>query len=68
MVPALITLFPVTETLLFVGIIIFIVASLVGSYLGRKIVDKIPQERFRAVVATFILVAWVRMAVIPLIL
>jgi hypothetical protein len=47
------------------GIIILIVASLVGSYLGKRIVDKIPQERFRMVVATFILVAGVRLAMIP---
>ncbi len=47
------------------GLLIYIAASLIGSALGRKIVEKVPQDRFRQMVAGFILLAGLRLAIIP---
>ena len=43
------------------GLIAFIPASLLGSLLGRRIVDKIPKNQFRKIIAVFLLIAGVKM-------
>jgi uncharacterized membrane protein YfcA len=42
------------EPVLLAGFLIFIPASLIGAMLGKKGVEKIPQEKFRNFVAIFI--------------
>lgn len=42
------------EALLLYGMILFIPVSLTGAYVAKRIVDRIPQEWFRLVVATFL--------------
>jgi uncharacterized membrane protein YfcA len=44
---------------------ILIVASLVGAVLGKKLVDRIPQERFRSVVTVLLLVIGLKLLIIP---
>ncbi len=44
---------------------IFIVASLAGSALGRLAVKRIPQNSFRSVVAGFLFIAGLRLAISP---
>lgn len=44
------------------GLIAFIPASLLGSLLGRRAVNKIPQSQFRKVIGIFLLIAGLKMA------
>jgi uncharacterized membrane protein YfcA len=46
------------------GLIAFIPASLLGSLLGRRVVNKITQSQFRKVIAVFLLIAGLRMALL----
>jgi len=43
------------------GLLVFIPASLLGAQLAKKIVDTIPQENFRTVVAVFLLIVGVKL-------
>ena len=43
------------------GLIAFIPSSLLGSLLGRKVVDKIPQNQFRKIIIAFLLIASIKM-------
>jgi len=47
------------------GLLAFIPASLVGAVLGREIVNKIPQEKFRAAISAFILLLGAKLALFP---
>ncbi len=42
-----------------------LVAFLPASLLGRRVVDKIPQSRFRKIIAVFLLIAGIRMILFP---
>lgn len=53
------------EPLISLGLLIFIPASLLGSMAGKKIAEWIPQERFRLLVAAFIFLAGLDLAVFP---
>ncbi|HWQ20203.1 MAG TPA: TSUP family transporter [Methanotrichaceae archaeon] len=53
------------EPALWDGLIIFILASLLGSILGRRMVDKIPQSPFRKVIAVLLLAAGLKLALLP---
>lgn len=44
------------------GLLAFVLASFMGSVAGRKVVNRIPQERFRTVVSGFIFLAGMRLA------
>lgn len=46
-------------------LIFFIVASFIGAYVGYRIVGKIPQEKFRFVVAAFLLIVGIKLLVTP---
>lgn len=46
----------------------FVAASFVGAYIGYLIVDKIPQDKFRFVVAAFLLLVGIKLLVTPLIM
>jgi uncharacterized membrane protein YfcA len=46
------------------GLIAFIPASLLGSMLGRRVVDKIPQSMFRKIIAVFLLLAGLKMVLV----
>jgi uncharacterized membrane protein YfcA len=39
------------------GLLVFISASLLGSVIGKKIVERIPQQKFRVVIAIFLFLA-----------
>jgi len=47
------------------GLLFFIPASLVGAALAKKIIDRIPQEQFRRVIAVFLFVVGVKFLVFP---
>jgi uncharacterized membrane protein YfcA len=47
------------------GLLAFIPASLIGAVLGREIVNKIPQEKFRAAISAFILLLGAKLALFP---
>jgi uncharacterized protein len=47
------------------GLMAFIPASLVGAVLGREVVNKIPQERFRVAISVFILLLGAKLALLP---
>ncbi len=51
--------------ILLIGLPFFVVASFVGVRLGKVMVDKIPQEKFRFVVAFFLFVIGVKFAIFP---
>lgn len=53
------------EQFLFYGLILFIPASLVGAAIGKNINDKIPQEKFRLVIAIFLLLASLKFLIWP---
>jgi uncharacterized membrane protein YfcA len=36
------------------GLLVFVPASLVGSVIGKKVVERVPQDQFRIFVAAFI--------------
>jgi hypothetical protein len=52
-------------TLLAWGLIAFIPASLVGAGIAKRIVDKIPQNKFRSVVALFLLLVGIKLLLFP---
>lgn len=45
------------------GLLIFIPASLVGTRLGKSLVDRIPQNQFRWVIAIFLLIAGLNLVI-----
>ncbi len=47
------------------GILLFIPASFLGAYLAKLIVDKIPQEQFRLVVAAFLFLVGTKLLLFP---
>ncbi len=47
------------------GLLLFIPASFVGAHYAKKIVDKIPQEQFRIVVAVFLLLVGIKLLLFP---
>jgi uncharacterized protein len=53
------------EPLLLYGMMAFIPASLVGAFLAKKVVDRIPQRAFRLVIAGVLAVLAVRYLVFP---
>ncbi len=44
---------------------IFIPASLMGSVLGKKVVERVPQDRFRFFIAGFIILAGLKLFIFP---
>jgi uncharacterized membrane protein YfcA len=44
---------------------LFVVLSFIGAQMGKYIVEKIPQDKFRSVIATFLLSLGVKLVVIP---
>jgi len=50
---------------LILGLPFFILASFVGVRIGKVMVDKIPQEKFRYVVAFFLLIIGLKFAILP---
>lgn len=53
------------NNILLIGLPFFIIASFIGVRIGKIIVDKIPQEKFRYVVAFFLLVLGLKFALFP---
>ncbi len=53
------------DSTLLLGLAIFIPASLLGSLIGRKIVNRIPQRQFRNVITAFLLVAGLKLVLFP---
>ncbi len=51
--------------LLLWGMLIFIPASFLGAKIAKSIVDKIPQEHFRKVVAVFLLLMGIKLLLLP---
>lgn len=47
------------------GLLIFIPVSFVGAEIGKKIVDRIPQEKFRIVIALFLFAVGIKFLVFP---
>jgi len=47
------------------GLLVFIPASFAGAALARRIVDRIPQARFRMVIAVFLLAAGLKLVIRP---
>lgn len=47
------------------ALVLFIVASFIGAYLGYLIVNLIPQERFRTVVSLFLILMGIRLLLLP---
>lgn len=48
-------------TMLFYGLPIFIITSLFGATIAKRIVDKIPQEYFRKIIAVFLLLMGIKL-------
>lgn len=53
------------EGALLIGIPFFILASFIGVKIGKVLVDKIPQEKFRLTIAFFLLIIGIKFAVFP---
>ena len=53
------------EPLMMFGLLIFIPASLVGSVIGKKVVERVPQDQFRIFIAAFIFLAGLDLAIFP---
>jgi len=53
------------EPLIYLGLLIFIPASLLGSIAGKKIAERVPQDKFRFLVAAFIFLAGLNLAAFP---
>lgn len=51
--------------ILLIGLPFFVIASFAGVRIGKVLVDKIPQEKFRYVVAFFLLAIGIKFAVFP---
>lgn len=47
------------------GFLIFIPASLIGAMIGRRVIEKIPQEKFRNFVAIFIFLFGIKLIIFP---
>jgi len=47
------------------GMMLFIPASFIGAELAKKVVERIPQEKFRLVIAAFLLLAGLKLLVWP---
>lgn len=47
------------------GMLLFIPASFIGAELAKKIVERIPQDRFRLVIAAFLLLAGLKLLIWP---
>jgi uncharacterized membrane protein YfcA len=52
-------------TLLLYGLLLFIPASFLGAAIAKRIVDKIPQEHFRKIVAVFLLMMGIKLLLLP---
>ena len=52
-------------TLLSWGLLLFIPTSFLGAKIAQRIVDKIPQEHFRKVVAVFLLLVGIKLLLLP---
>lgn len=52
-------------TLLLYGLPVFIVASFLGAAIAKRIVDRIPQEHFRKVIAVFLLLMGIKLLLLP---
>ncbi len=50
---------------LWYGLLIFIPISFVGAHIAKNVIDKIPQNQFRTVVATFLFVFGVKLILFP---
>ncbi len=53
------------ETVLLYGAPFLVIATFVGAYIGKQIVDKVPKERFRQIVGIFLFLIAVKMIVWP---
>lgn len=53
------------QPLLLWGMLLFVPASFIGARLAKRLVDKIPQEHFRKVVAVFLLAVGIKLLVWP---
>ena len=47
------------------GLILFIPASFLGAYFAKRVADKIPQKKFRMIIATFLLLIGIKLLVFP---
>jgi len=47
------------------GLLVFVPASFVGATIAKKIVDKIPQEKFRKVIAVFLFAIGLKLILVP---
>jgi uncharacterized membrane protein YfcA len=52
-------------SLLLWGLLIFIPASFLGARIAKSVVDKIPQEHFRKVVAVFLMLMGIKLLIFP---
>ncbi|MHC4539814.1 MAG: TSUP family transporter [Planctomycetota bacterium] len=52
-------------TLLLYGLPLFIPASFLGAALAKRIVDRIPQQHFRKIVAVFLLLMGIKLLLLP---
>lgn len=52
-------------TKLFYGLPIFIITSLFGAAIAKRIVDRIPQEHFRKIIAVFLLLIGIKLFFLP---
>jgi len=48
------------------GLLIFVPFSFIGAQLAKKIIDKIPQNRFRMVIAIFLFLVGIKLLIFPL--
>ena len=53
------------EPLMMFGLLIYVPASLVGSVIGKRVVERVPQDQFRIFVAAFIFLAGLDLAIFP---
>jgi len=51
------------STRLYYGLLLFIPASFAGAQIARRIVDRIPQRQFRAIVAVFLLLVGIKLLI-----
>jgi len=47
------------------GLLLFIPVSFVGAQIAKRIVDKIPQDKFRTVIAFFLLLIGINLVIWP---
>jgi uncharacterized protein len=53
------------EATLLYGLVVFIPASFLGAYLAKRVVDRIPQDTFRSVIAAVLAAVAVRFLLFP---